>query len=46
MHVELDNSCVELHESEIALNGDGRVNKVECGVKADIQRSSLRFEVS
>ncbi|XP_042035653.1 DNA annealing helicase and endonuclease ZRANB3 isoform X2 [Salvia splendens] len=46
MHVELDNSCVELHESEIALNGDGRVNEVEYGVKADIQRSSLRFEVS
>ncbi|KAL1531695.1 DNA helicase [Salvia divinorum] len=47
MHVELNDGCVELHESERTLNGDGRANKAECGGKTDdIQPSSLRFEVS
>ncbi|XP_057791867.1 uncharacterized protein LOC131008825 isoform X2 [Salvia miltiorrhiza] len=46
MHVEVDKGCVEQHESEKTLNGDGCVNKVECRVKTDIQLSTLRFEVS
>lgn len=45
MHVEVDKDHVGQLDSEKTLNRDGCVDKVECGVKTDIQAATLRFEV-